>query len=345
MPRGTNNRSTNRRTTRPALVPAQLATSALVHVSSALEHDSARVGFSGRPALLSFVEAWLNEFRSPNTQEAYRRDLEQFLGWLEETRGSWNVGLLGRADLAEFARWLDDYRERGQKRTGKAYSEATKARKLAALSSFYEYALDEGRLLVSPVARIKRPKAPKESNRNSLSREQALELVELVKDAPANRRAVVALCLALGLRVSEALSLTAESLGYKDGHRVVNVLGKGKKTRAVPLSPLAYRLLEPALEAARRDNGLIVRTDDGSPVSRKLAARWLHTFGRRMGLEFTLVPHSLRHTAATLAKKGGADIEEIRLLLGHSDLSTTLRYVKAGELDGSAAYVLGTYLG
>ena len=345
MARGTTNRSTTRRTTRPTVVPARLASSALAHVSSALEYESSRVGFSSRSDLLSVVESWLASFASANTQEAYRRDLEQFLRWLDETSGSWNVALLGRSDLDEFARFLDDYREHGSKRTGKPYSEATKARKLAALSSFYEYALDEGRLLVSPMARVRRPKAPKESNRNSLSREQALDLVELVKDAPANRRALVALCLALGLRVSEALSLTAEELGYKDGHRVVNVLGKGRKTRAVPLSPLAYRLLEPALETARKDGGAIVRGDDGAPVSRKLAARWLHTFGRRMGLEFTLVPHSLRHTAATLAKKGGADVEQIRLMLGHSDLSTTLRYVHAEELDGSAAYVLGTYLG
>lgn len=338
MPRGTSNRSNSRRATRPALVPARLADSALVHGSTGL-------GLSGRSQLRSFVETWLQEFRSANTQEAYRRDLEQFLGWLEQTRGSWNVGLVGRTDLTEYARWLDDYRERGEKRTGKPYSEATKARKLAALSSFYEFTVEMGLLPDSPMARVKRPRAPRESNRSSLSREQAHELVELVKGAPVNRRAVVALCLLLGLRVSEALSLTAENLSYKDGHRGVNVLGKGKKTRFVPLSPLASRLLEPAIEAARRDDGLLVRTDDGQPVSRKLAARWLHTFGRRMGLEFTLVPHSLRHTAATLAKRGGADIEQIRLLLGHSDISTTLRYVHVEELDSSAAYVLGTYLG
>ncbi len=340
-----NNRPSSRSRSHGSLVRAPLTQSALAHVSSTLELGSGRVGFTSRPDLLSFVAAWLDSQPSANTREAYRRDLEQFLRWLHETRDSWNLALLSRRDLDEFARWLDDYREQGENRTGKAYSEATKARKLAALSSFYDYALDEGRVLVSPMARVRRPRVSKESTRNSLSKEQAHDLLELVKDAPANRRALVALCLGLGLRVSEALALTVENLGYKDGHRVVNVLGKGKKTRAIPLSPLAYRLLDDALGVARADGGLIVRSDSGAPVSRKLAARWLHTYGRRLGLEFTLVPHSLRHTAATLANRGGADIERVRRMLGHSDISTTLRYVHTPELDGSATYVLGEYLG
>lgn len=335
----------SRSTTRRKPVRPRLTESALVHVTSTLELGTARVGFTSRPDLLSFTVAWLNSHSSENTREAYRRDLEQFLGWLNETRGSWNLAVLSRRELDEYARWLDSYSEQGPKRTGKTYSAATKARKLAALSSFYEYALDEGRLLVSPVARVKRPKVSKVSNRDSLSKEQATKLLELVKDAPANRRALVALCLGLGLRVSEALSVTARSLGYIDGHRVVNVIGKGEKARAVPLSPLAYRLIETALETARNDGGPIVRTDSGLPVSRKLAARWLHTYGRRMGLEFALVPHTLRHTAATLANKGGADIERVRRMLGHSDISTTLRYIHTPELDGSAAYVLGEFLG
>lgn len=338
-------RSTTRTGSRSAS-RAGLTSAALVHVTSTLEHDSSRVGFSSRPELLSFVEAWLDSFRSSNTQEAYRRDFEQFLGWLNESRDAWNVAYLGRRDLDEYARFLDGYREQrqGPNRTGRPYSPATKARKLAAVSSFYEYALDEGRLVVSPVARVKRPRAPRKSTRDSLSKEQARTLVEVALNAPANRRAVVGLCLGLGLRISEALTVTAENLGSRDGHRVVNVLGKGDKVRTVPLSPLAYRLLEPALKAATADDGLIVRTDDGQPVNRKQASKWLETLGRRAGLEFRLVPHALRHSAATLANKAGADVERVRLMLGHSDLSTTLRYVHVEELDGSAAYVLGEAL-
>lgn len=323
-----------------------LSSAALVHVTSTLEHDSSHVGFSTREKLRAFTEAWLNSFASANTQEAYRRDFEQFLRWLDEGQGAMSLGYLNRSDLDEYARFLDGYREarQGPNRTGRPYSPATKARKLAAVSSFYEYALDEGRLIVSPMARVKRPKAPRKSTRNSLSKEQAQRLVEVALEAPANRRAVVALCLGCGLRISEALSLTAENLGSRDGHRVVNVLGKGDKVRTVPLSPLAYRLLEPALKAATADDGLLVRTDDGQPVNRKQASKWLETLGRRAGLEFRLVPHALRHSAATIAAKAGADVERVRIMLGHSDLSTTLRYVHVEELDGSAAYVLGEAL-
>ncbi len=337
----TTNRTSNRSASRSGLSSA-----ALVHVTSALEHGSTQVGFSALPQLRAFVEKWLNSFASPNTQEAYRRDFEQFLRWLDEGQGALNLGYLNRSDLDEYARFLDGYREQrqGPNRTGRPYSPATKARKLAAVSSFYEYALDEGRLLVSPMARVKRPKAPRKSTRNSLSKEQAQTLVEVALEAPANRRAVVALCLGCGLRISEALSLTAENLGSRDGHRVLNVLGKGDKVRTVPLSPLAYRLLEPALRTATADEGLLVRADDGQPVNRKQASKWLETLGRRAGLEFRLVPHALRHSAATIAAKAGADVERVRIMLGHSDLSTTLRYVHVEELDGSAAYVLGEAL-
>jgi len=337
----TANRTSNRMASRNSMSP-----SALVHVTSTLEHDSARVGFTSPLDLRSYVEAWLGSFRSENTREAYGRDFAQFLQWLEQTRQTWNVALLGRRDLDEFARFLDAHKEgrKGPNRTGRPYSEATKARKLAAVSSFYDYALLDGRLIVSPVANVKRPRAPRKSSRNSLSKTQAEKLVEVALDAPANRRALVALCLGCGLRISEALALSAENVGYRDGHRVLNVLGKGGKERTVPLSPLAYRLLDAALKVALADEGLIVRTDDGQPVNRKQASKWLETLGRRIGLEFRLVPHALRHSAATLAHKAGADVERIRLLLGHSDLSTTLRYVHVEELDGSAAYVLGESL-
>lgn len=333
-------RRNTRRTTR-----RELASKALVKASTSVA-GSQGFGFQTRADVLGYVEAWLSSLQSEETRRAYRQDLEEFVRWYGERRLSYRLDLVQLDDANEYARHLDAFERRNAAGQVRRYSNSTKARKLAALSSFYDYGLKAGRLLYSPFEHVKRPKLPKESPRASLSREQAERLLEVAEAASVNRRAVVALCLLAGLRVSEALSLTAENLVEQDGHRVIRVLGKGGTEALVPLSPRALRLLKPALDAARRDGGPLVRTDEGLPAYRQQAAKWLETLGRRAGLPKTwrLTPHTLRHTAATLAYKAGADVSDVMRFLRHADVSTTLRYVHATALDNSAAYVLADSL-
>ena len=291
-------------------------------------------------AQLELADEWLRSFPSVNTRDAYARDFRDFRLFLSFI-GVRNFGEVTRADGNEYRNYLDELKDP----TGKPYSQATKHRKLASVASFYDYCLAEQLLPFSPLANVKRPKVSKLSPRSSLSKAQAQDLLRLVEDKSPSLRALVALTLLGGLRVSEALSVTASSFAYKDGHTVAQIQRKGDKPDEVPLSPFAIRLLDEALDASKADGLPLVRTQAGGVMLRQQASKELARLGRLAGLPFTLVPHSLRHTAGTLADEAGAPLERVQTFLGHENTETTLRYLRSRKrLDNSASYTLSSYL-
>lgn len=291
-------------------------------------------------AQLELADEWLRSFPSVNTRDAYARDFQAFRFFLSAL-GVRNFGEVTRADGNEYRNYLDELTDEN----GKPYSQATKHRKLASVASFYDYCLAEQLLPFSPLANVKRPKVSKLSPRSSLSKAQAQDLLRLVEDKSPSLRALVALTLLGGLRVSEALSVTASSFAYKDGHTVAQIQRKGNKPDEVPLSPFAIRLLGEALDASKTDGLPLVRTQAGGVMLRQQASKELARLGRLAGLPFTLVPHSLRHTAGTLADEAGAPLERVQTFLGHENTETTLRYLRSRKrLDNSASYTLSSYL-
>lgn len=291
-------------------------------------------------AQLELANEWLRSFPSENTRDAYARDFRDFRFFLSFI-GVRNFGEVTRGDGNEYRNYLDSLTDG----TGKAYSQATKHRKLASVASFYDYCLAEQLLPFSPFANVKRPKVSKLSPRSSLSKAQAQDLLRLVEDKSPSLRALVALTLLGGLRVSEALSVTATSFAYKDGHTVAQIQRKGDKPDEVPLSPFAIRLLGEALDASKADGLPLIRTQAGGIMLRQQASKELARLGRLTGLPFTLVPHSLRHTAGTLADEAGAPLERVQTFLGHENTETTLRYLRSRKrLDNSASYTLSSYL-
>lgn len=271
--------------------------------------------------------AWLAAFPSPHTRAAYRRDLQAFESFVTDHGG----GLLAatRPVLDLWARHLEALN----------LSPATRARRLAAVSSFYRYAVSAGVLQASPAVYVRRPVVPTDSPRTGLTVAQAQALIAEAECGTPADRALVALCLGAGLRVSEALAVTPADITDDRGHRVVIVAGKGGRVRRVPLSPRVQDLLASALEGCAPTVPVIALPD------RFAALRRIETLGRQAGITHRLRPHDLRHTAATLALDAGAPVHRVQDLLGHASPTTTQRYVAARErLDGSAVYVLADAL-
>jgi integrase len=152
-------------------------------------------------------------------------------------------------------------------------------------------------------------------------------------------RALVALCLFAGLRVSEALSVSAENIRTEAGHTVLEVTSKGGRRDVVPLSAPALRLLSEVLEA--HPSGPLLPA-----VDRFRARRMVAALGREAALGRPLTTHDLRHGAATCAREAGVPLEEVRDLLRHASVTTTQRYDHARKrLDSSAAYGLARAIG
>jgi site-specific recombinase XerD len=140
-------------------------------------------------------------------------------------------------------------------------------------------------------------------------------------------RAILTVCYAAGLRVSEAVSLKPAAI---DSQRMVVRVeaGKGGKDRYVMLSPTLLELLRSYWKAARPQEWLFPGNRPGQPISRCAVELACKQALERSGIGKPLTPHSLRHAFAVHLLESGADLRTIQLLLGHRSLNTTSRYLR-----------------
>jgi integrase/recombinase XerD len=282
----------------------------------------------GSQDLSPLVMAWLGSFSSPKTREAYSYDLRRFAEYLAHHNAG---GLLEaqRAHIDMFARSLESA----------DYSAATRAQWLSALSSFYNYSCSVGVLSVNPAANVKRPKLPNYSPRLGLNLSTAPKVVEAAKRLEPEHRALIALCLFTGLRISEALSVKAEDIREEAGHKVLQVTSKGGRSDLVPMSPAALRLLEEVLQI--HPEGLLL-----PGIDRFKASRMVSAIGQEANLGRPLTPHDLRHGAVTCALEAGEPLHRVQQLARHASPVTTQRYDHSRDrLDKSAAYGLARAIG
>lgn len=281
--------------------------------------------------IATLAGAWLASFASDNTRAAYRRDLRDFLGFCD----GHNV------ELTAVTRPVVDAYARALEADGK--SPATVARRLSALASFYTYLVDEAVLDASPVDRVRRPRVSGESPRLGLDRGEAKAVLDAAADAGPRDHALVALLLLNGLRVSEAVSIDIEDLDTERGHRIVGVIGKGGRRRVAPLAPRTIDAVEQAI--GERTGGPVLTDAAGGRLNRHQASRIVRRVARRAGIRKTVTPHSLRHTAVTLALEAGVELHVVQDAMGHASPETNRRYDRARHaLDGHAAYALAQHL-
>lgn len=261
---------------------------------------------------------------SPRTVSAYVGDAGHFLAWAK-ARGA-AADAAGPEALDDF---LWDEKNRGLRA-------ATLARKVEALKSFFAHRAVEGRLPENPAARLKGPRIPQTLPR-CLSRQDAARLLAAPDGASyedARARAMLELLYACGLRASELLGLTPESVNLQEGW--VRVRGKGAKERLVPVHARALAALRIYLALRERrfraPSPELFLGRSGRKLSRVQFWRLLVALGRRAGLTTPVHPHLLRHTFATHLLEGGADLRSLQEMLGHADLSTTQIYT---HLDAS----------
>lgn len=235
---------------------------------------------------------------------------------------------------------------------------STVARKLAAASSFYSYAADEGLIASQPARRVKRPRIDADhSATRGLSKSEALALLDAARADSSRSYALTALLLFTGVRVSEALGANLSSLQHDAGHRVLVVTRKGGKRAKVALPPQVLDALTTLLgashahgnELAARESGIgdapVFQTATGKRWAASEAFRTVQRLARTANIEGQVSPHPLRHTHATLALDAGVPLRDLQDSLGHADPRTTRRYDRArGRLERSSAYMVATSL-
>lgn len=289
---------------------------------------------------------WLLSLASENTRRAYRRDLHELFAFLDS----------GGVDaLQAQRRHVDLWRST---LTGAA---STTARKLSAASSFYSYAAEEGAMSADdphPVRRVIRPRVDADhSSTRGLSKTEAVAFLDAAaKDGPRSR-ALAALLVHTGVRISEALAATHDDLQHDTGHRVLVVSRKGGKRAKIALpAPVLDALAaylgastaqgaEVITNASAQTDAPIFTTSTGKRWAASEAFRTVQRLARAAGIEGQVSPHGLRHTHATLALDAGVPLRDLQDSMGHADPRTTRRYDRArARLERSSAYAVASVL-
>ncbi|MGP5397392.1 tyrosine-type recombinase/integrase [Arthrobacter rhombi] len=286
----------------------------------------------------ALVAAWLLSLTSENTRRAYRRDLDQYMSWMDDA---------GADALTVRRPMVDAYR---LSLTG---SPSTVARKLAAVSSFYGYALDAGTVETNPVARVKRPQVDADaSTTQGLTIEQARAVLAVSAADGLRSHALAALLLTSGVRIGEVLGATTADYGHDAGHRVLTVTRKGGKRAKVALAAPAVSALDAYLGTTGSDVATstveatpLFTTATGKRWAASEAFRTVQRLAAAAGIPGRISPHSFRHTFATIHLDAGGSLRDLQDSMGHADPRTTRRYDRArGNLQHSASYTVATAL-
>jgi len=273
---------------------------------------------------------------SVNTIRGYRKDLEEFLKFLEAQK----IESLESVKPFHLRYYLLFLKREKREPT-------TIARKLSSIRSFFKYLLKQKKVkknlvnyLSNPKISKKLPLVPTEEEINNFidnleeGRNEFLDLRD---------RALLEIAYGCGLRVSEIANLTLDQINF--GLQIIRIVGKGKKERIVPFGKKAFKALKDYLEIRdfllsklNKKTTYVFLNLRGERLTERGIRYVIKERGKKQGL-FYLHPHTLRHAFATHLLNAGVDLRSIQEMLGHSSLTTTEVYTKVNY-----EYLLKTYL-
>jgi integrase/recombinase XerC len=284
------------------------------------------------PLAADFLECLRVQRRmSGHTLAAYRRDLESLAAMSEVTP----IDHIGSADIRRFVARLH----------ANGLSPASLARRLSAWRSFYRWLGQNQKIAANPVLGIRAPRRARHLPK-ALAPDQAVHLAAHKTDGSPLQlrdRAIVELLYSSGLRLSELIDLDwrhfgasgnlPASTGWIDlASRQATVLGKGRKTRAVPIGTGAIEALREWLPVRARitrvDDRALFVSERGRRISPRSVQQRLQLLAQRLGLGVHVHPHVLRHSMASHVLQSSGDLRAVQELLGHANISTTQIYTR-----------------
>ena len=273
------------------------------------------------------IQAFIDHLRfekryAANTVRSYGDDLSQCFEYLEELFGELKPGDISSAYVRS---WLASLKD-------KKISSRSIVRKISTLQSYFKYMLKTGMIAKSPMANIH---VPKTSRRLPVFVElQDMKQLFSNIEFPDNwhgmtDRLMLSIFYQTGIRLSELINLREEKIDF--GNRTMKVLGKGNKERIIPLNPALIKEIREYMIEKRKsigypDKNFLLTNEKG----RKLYSKYAYLAVKKYLTMVTTIdkksPHVLRHSFATHLTNGGADLNSVKELLGHSSLAATQVY-------------------
>ena len=288
------------------------------------------------------ARAWLGHLAaerrlSPNTVEAYGRDLRAFLLFLQtHLGGPPTLRALSELAPADIRGYLAARRRDG-------LQSRSLARAIAAARNFARFLARRGLGACPALDAVRPPKLPRSVPKpiSVAGAKRVLETIEFEPSEPwvaARDAAVLTLLYGCGLRISEALGLKRRDAPIPG---VLTVTGKGAKMRRVPTLPIVARAVDDYLRLCPYGlppEGPLFVGVKGGPLSPRIVQLAMQRLRGGLGLPETATPHALRHSFATHLLAAGGDLRTIQELLGHASLSTTQVYTAVDEARLLAVY-------
>lgn len=258
--------------------------------------------------------------KSLNTVESYKRDVTQYISYLDET-GVTDISSTTKTTVLSYLLYLQ--------KEGRASS--TVSRTLASLRSYYLFMMQNGVVKSNPTSNLEAPHVEKKIPK-ILSGEE----VELLLEQPKNcdnkgirDKAMLELLYATGIRVSELINLDVSDVNVPMSF--VRCKG-GKKERIIPMGHQAKDALENYINNVRKymvkdenETALFVNCS-GARLSRQGFWKLIKYYQHIAGIETDITPHTLRHSFAAHLLENGADLHSIQEMMGHADISSTQVY-------------------
>lgn len=263
--------------------------------------------------LSEYIE-YLNDIKgySSNTITSYKNDIKQYLKYLSDKN-------INYYETEEFVKYLNKNK----------YAKSSINRKIASINKFYEWCQERNYLKETKYKKIKYIKQEKKLPDILTSNYINKLLNSLPTENPKNLRdrTIIELLYSSGLRVSEITNLRINDIKNNGS---IKVLGKGNKTRILPMTNEAYKLIDSWITNSRsfyeneKSSDYLFIGVRGSKISAREVQRIVKS---KLGT----FPHSIRHSFATHLLDGGADLRVVQEMLGHSDPSTTQIYTHVSK--------------
>lgn len=273
--------------------------------------------------IIMFEDYLVNEKKSSaNTRESYLRDVNQFASYCDRLNLK-EVSLIDTAFLNDYLQFLT--------KAGK--SEATKTRIIASIRCFFNFLLSKGVVLSNAAESIKFKKTEKKIPEVLDANQVILLLSQPDGDDYKSIRdkAMLELLYATGIKVSELLKLTVSEVNLTIG---ILHLHSGDKERVIPIYPNAVKSIAEYLVNVRpyiisdTTQDTLFTNFNGQPMSRQGFWKIIKYYAEKAGIKVDITPHTLRHSFAAHLIENGAKLQDIKEMLGHSDISSTRIYAK-----------------
>jgi integrase/recombinase XerD len=270
-------------------------------------------------------KAWLRleKSLSENSVIAYLHDVQRLTDYFQITENLLKPDEVVLKDLEKYTKWIHEL----------GMTNASQARMISGLKSFFKFCLIEELITIDPSALLEAPKNIRKLP-DTLSYEEIekiIAVIDLSKPEGERNKAIIETLYSCGLRVSELVNLKISNLHLMQGY--INVIGKGNKERLIPIGHDAIKFIEIYQNNIRNHINIKKGEEDflflsrrGARLSRIMIFLILKDLAKKGGITKNISPHTFRHSFATHLVEGGADLRAVQEMLGHESITTTEIY-------------------